>query len=122
MGSTRLNLACTLGVVTIDEAKVLVLLGAHGDLSGLQLLELSDGTLRRGSIYVLLRNMEEVGLLASRLEPRPALPGWPRRLYWPTRFGQTQLSLWLSDPAPKSTWWSRLLEAIGVRQKDPRAE
>jgi DNA-binding PadR family transcriptional regulator len=106
--------------VTIDEATVLTLLESHGDLSGLQMAELSGGTLGLGSIYALLHDMEDVGYIASRLEPRPAMPGWPRRVYWATRFGQTQISLWLSSPAPQSTWWSRALEALGLRQRDPR--
>jgi PadR family transcriptional regulator, regulatory protein PadR len=70
------------------ERRILDLLAADGELYGLQLVQRSEGRLKRGTVYVTLQRMEEKGLVESRLDTRePALPGLPRRLYSPSRSG-----------------------------------
>jgi DNA-binding PadR family transcriptional regulator len=67
---------------------ILELLASDGELYGLQLVEQSQGRLKRGTVYVTLQRMEEKGMVESRLETRSTpLPGLPRRLYRPTRSG-----------------------------------
>ena len=49
------------------------------------MVELSDGRLKRGTVYVTLGRMQEKGYLESRQEPLPeGAIGLPRRLYRPT--------------------------------------
>ena len=70
------------------EQLILELLAEQPDLYGLQLVQHSEGALKRGTVYVTLQRMEDKGLVASRLEQRSdPLPGLPRRLYAPTRSG-----------------------------------
>ena len=55
---------------------------------GLELVDASEGRLKRGSIYVTLGRMETKGFVASRQEDRaPGAIGLPRRLYRPTAYG-----------------------------------
>ena len=70
------------------EHRILELLASDGELYGLQLVERSQGRLKRGTVYVTLQRMEDKELVESRLESRQTpLPGLPRRLYRPTRSG-----------------------------------
>jgi DNA-binding PadR family transcriptional regulator len=56
---------------------------------GLELVDASDGTLKRGSVYVILARMEEKGFVDSRQEERaPSTSGLPRRLYRATPYGR----------------------------------
>ena len=55
---------------------------------GLELVDASDGALKRGSVYVILARMEEKGFVESRQEDRtPGASGLPRRLYRATPYG-----------------------------------
>jgi len=55
---------------------------------GLELVDASDGRLKRGSVYVTLARMEAKGFVESWQEPRnPAAIGLPRRLYRATPYG-----------------------------------
>ena len=55
---------------------------------GLELVDASGGSLKRGSVYVILARMEEKGFIESRQEERgPGASGLPRRLYRTTRYG-----------------------------------
>ena len=55
---------------------------------GLELVEASGGTIKRGSVYVLLARMEAKGFVDSRQEERqPGAIGLPRRLYRATPYG-----------------------------------
>lgn len=79
------------------EMLVLELL-AHGpDRFGLELVEASEGGLKRGTIYVTLGRMETQGLVTSHAEaePRPGdrSGGMPRRLYRATPLGRKALQL-----------------------------
>ena len=63
---------------------------------GLQLVERSDGALKRGTVYVTLARMEAKGLVQSEQEPLPAGGiGLPRRIYRPTALGQRMLRAWM---------------------------
>ena len=55
---------------------------------GLELVDLSSGRLKRGSVYVTLGRMERKGFAISRQEDRSAgAIGLPRRLYRATPYG-----------------------------------
>jgi len=64
-----------------------LLVGATRPKYGLQLVEESDGALKRGTIYVTLNRLEEKGYVESKRED--AAPGiaTPRRLYKATGLG-----------------------------------
>ena len=56
---------------------------------GLELVDASRGTLKRGSVYVILARMEEKGFVDSKQEERSAgSSGLPRRLYRATPYGR----------------------------------
>ena len=56
---------------------------------GLELVDKSNGALKRGSVYVILARMEEKGFVESRHEERsPGVSGLPRRLYRATPYGR----------------------------------
>ena len=60
-----------------------------GERYGLELVDASGGSLKRGSVYVILARMEEKGFVDSRQEERTqAGPGLPRRLYRATPYGR----------------------------------
>jgi DNA-binding PadR family transcriptional regulator len=62
---------------------------------GLQLIERSHGSLKRGTVYVTLGRMQEKGYLASRQEDlHPGAIGLPRRLYRPTGQALRILDAW----------------------------
>jgi PadR family transcriptional regulator, regulatory protein PadR len=77
------------------ERLILDLLAAVGPMYGLQLVEQSDGALKRGTVYVTLGRMEAKGLVQSEQE---ALPpggiGLPRRIYRPTVLGERARRAW----------------------------
>jgi DNA-binding PadR family transcriptional regulator len=76
------------------EALVLALLAEHGDLYGLELVTLSKGALKRGTVYVTLGRMEEKGLLRSLRDPEAGRHGGlPRRRYRLTALGSQALEL-----------------------------
>src|SRR5437660_1506714 len=61
-------------------------------LFGLELVQKSDGLLKRGTVYVTLQRMEEKGLVDSEQEPRPNPEiGIPRRRYRITGLGERAL-------------------------------
>lgn len=67
------------------EQLIVELLIEHQELFGLRMVELSEGRLKRGTVYVTLGRMQEKGYLESRQEPLPpGAIGLPRRLYRPT--------------------------------------
>jgi len=77
------------------ERLIVELLTEHEELFGLRMVELSDGRLKRGTIYVTLGRMHEKGYLESRQEPLPeGAIGLPRRLYRPTGFAMRVLAAW----------------------------
>jgi len=63
----------------------------------LQLVERSDGALKRGTVYVTLGRMESKGLVESEQEtPAPGAIGLPRRIYRPTPLGERTLRAWMA--------------------------
>jgi hypothetical protein len=74
---------------------ILDLLIAQGPLFGLQLVALSDGALKRGTVYVTLGRMETKGFVRSEQEAMPpGAIGLPRRLYYPTPLGERVVRAW----------------------------
>jgi len=66
-----------------------MLVDSGRELFGLEMVEASNGDLKRGTIYVMLQRMQGKGLVDSRPEPRTAPEiGIPRRLYTVTGYGQ----------------------------------
>jgi PadR family transcriptional regulator, regulatory protein PadR len=72
-----------------------LLIAQSGPLFGLQLVGLSDGALKRGTVYVTLGRMEAKGFVRSEQEAMPpGAIGLPRRLYYPTPLGERVLRAW----------------------------
>lgn len=68
---------------------ILQMLVENGEMFGLEMVETSEGKLKRGTIYVTLQRMSEKGLVESREEPRPEGEiGIARRIYKATGFGE----------------------------------
>jgi len=72
------------------EVLILEMLVSNGrELYGLEMVEASNGELKRGTIYVTLQRMQEKGFIDSKQEARIAPEiGIPRRLYRITGSGQ----------------------------------
>jgi DNA-binding PadR family transcriptional regulator len=81
--------------LSTTERTIIELLSHHEELFGLQMVELSGGALKRGTVYVTLGRMHEKGYLESRQEPLPeGAIGLPRRLYRPTGLAMRILEAW----------------------------
>lgn len=77
------------------ERLILELLVEKGPLFGLQLVALSDGAVKRGTVYVTLGRLESKGFVASEQEAMaPGAIGLPRRIYSPTPLGERVLRAW----------------------------
>lgn len=77
------------------ERLIIELLASHDELFGLQMVEISGGRLKRGTVYVTLGRMHEKGYLESRQEALPVgAIGLPRRLYRPTALAMRALAAW----------------------------
>jgi DNA-binding PadR family transcriptional regulator len=82
-------------LVADKEALVLGLLLQRPGSYGLQLVDASEGALKRGTVYVTLSRMEEKGLVSSKLEDAaPGALGPPRRTYVATSDGVRALRVW----------------------------
>jgi DNA-binding PadR family transcriptional regulator len=74
---------------------ILELLVGQGPMFGLQLVEASDGRLKRGTVYVTLGLLEQKGYVESEQAPsEPGAIGLPRRVYRPTGLGERALRAW----------------------------
>jgi len=71
------------------EFLILGMLIGKGEMYGLEMVEASEGDLKRGTIYVTLQRMGDKGYIESREEPRliPEI-GIPRRKYSATGLGE----------------------------------
>ena len=71
------------------EMAILAMLIGKGEMFGLEMVEASEGELKRGTIYVTLQRMGDKGYIESREEPR-TMPeiGIPRRKYLATGLGE----------------------------------
>lgn len=82
------------------ERLILELLVSAGPLYGMQLVEQSEGALKRGTVYVTLGRMEAKGYLESAQEALPpGAIGLPRRIYRPTTLGKRVLRAWTTFAA-----------------------
>lgn len=79
------------------EYLILDLLRSGVERFGLEMVKESDGSLKRGTIYVTLNRMVEKGYLTSRHEKSPKDPGMPRRRYMIT--GEGARALRVADAA-----------------------
>ena len=62
---------------------------------GLNLVAKSNGTLKRGTVYVTLGRMERKGFITSEQERQPpGAIGLPRRIYRVTPLGKRALRAW----------------------------
>lgn len=66
---------------------MLRLLIANGEMYGLELVDNSNGELKRGTVYVTLSRMDEKGYVESRVESDAPGDRAPRRLYKATGLG-----------------------------------
>lgn len=71
------------------EMLTLEMLIGKGEMFGLEMVEASEGELKRGTIYVTLQRMGDKGYIESREVPR-TMPeiGIPRRKYRATGLGE----------------------------------
>ena len=77
------------------EMLVLGMLSDGRPMYGLEMVNVSGGHLKRGTVYVTLGRMEDKGYIKSELEQRrPGSAGLPRRLYCPTSFGLRVMEAW----------------------------
>jgi PadR family transcriptional regulator PadR len=80
--------------LSATEHLILELLAGE-EMFGLQLVEESKGTLKRGTVYVTLGRMQDKGYVESWTETlSPGAIGLPRRLYRPTGYGLRVLAAW----------------------------
>jgi DNA-binding PadR family transcriptional regulator len=88
-----------------------MLITAKRELFGLEMVEASNGKLKRGTIYVTLQRMQEKGLVESEMEPRTAPEiGIPRRLYSVSGYGQR---VYAAYQAAYSIWSGNLVTSGG---------
>ena len=81
--------------LSATERLIIELLMANHELFGLQMVQLSGGRLKRGTVYVTLGRMADKGYLESRQEPLPeGAIGLPRRLYRPSGLAMRVLAAW----------------------------
>lgn len=86
--------------LSATERVIIELLSNHQELFGLQMVQLSEGRLKRGTVYVTLGRMQEKGYLESRQEPLPeGAIGLPRRMYRPTGLALRILAAWRTAEA-----------------------
>jgi PadR family transcriptional regulator PadR len=82
-------------VLPKKELLILELLVSGGPMYGLQLVDRSDGALKRGTVYVTLGRMEAKGLIESEQQAAaPGAIGLPRRIYRATALGERMMRAW----------------------------
>lgn len=64
-----------------------LLISARSPMYGLELVDKSNGELKRGTIYVTLGRLEDKGYIKSKREAEEPGVATPRRLYKPTGLG-----------------------------------
>ena len=71
-----------------------MLVSSTSEIFGLEMVQASKGELKRGTVYVTLKRMEDKGLIESRTEARTGGEiGIPRRLYRITGHGKRVLAV-----------------------------
>jgi len=95
--------------LSATERLILELLSTETEMFGLQMVESSEGRLKRGTVYVTLGRMQEKGYLETRQEETPiGNLGIPRRLYRATGHALRILAAWraaehsfVNNPVPQ---------------------
>lgn len=84
--------------LSATETAILEILINHSrELYGLEMVAMSEGHIKRGTIYVILNRMEDKGYITSRQqESNHKERGIPKRLYKPTGLGERALAAWRS--------------------------
>lgn len=77
--------------ITGNARTALELLDEHGELYGLELAWVSEGKIKEGTVYWLLRRLSESGYVDSALEAEGGR-GTPKRYYWLTTDGRRALA------------------------------
>jgi len=73
-----------------------LLVSADHPLFGLELVRVSNGSLKRGTVYATLARMQAKGLVTSQQEELPdGAIGLPRRMFRPTPLGKRVLRAWV---------------------------
>lgn len=88
--------------VSSVEAMILRLL-TGGEMYGLELVDASDGAVKRGTVYVTLGRMADKGLVTSRAVKLEHERGLPRRLFKMTGLGERIL---LATQTAEAIWES----------------
>jgi|GEM_PF-1080894 len=83
-----------LPLISPKEALILRLLVAQGEMYGLQLVDASEGELKKGTVYVTLDRMEDKGFIESKKDPHTPGEGPSKRMYKPTGLGERVLHAW----------------------------
>jgi DNA-binding PadR family transcriptional regulator len=86
------------------EALILRLLIGKGEMYGLELVNDSGGSLKRGTVYVTLGRMADKGYVESRTVPQADGSGMPKRLFQATGYGIRVLNAW--ELASASLEWA----------------
>lgn len=68
--------------LTAKEREIAELLAEHGASTGWALVEASEGTLKRGTVYVTLSRMADKGLVTAEVQDRPEGQSGPLRRYY----------------------------------------
>lgn len=71
-----------------------LLVAKTGQMYGLELVEASEGRLKRGTVYVTLDRMEDKGFIRSKKDSDAEAGAAARRLYKATGLGQRVLAAW----------------------------
>jgi DNA-binding PadR family transcriptional regulator len=67
----------------------------EGEQFALRLADRSDGSLKRGTVYITLQRMQSKGYVESHLEAAVAgAIGRPRRWYRPSSYGRQVFAAW----------------------------
>ena len=75
--------------LSAKEYAIMKMLVDEGEMFGLEMVEYSEGELKKGTVYVTLQRMEDKNLVASEEEERgDDENGIPRRYYAPTDWGE----------------------------------
>jgi DNA-binding PadR family transcriptional regulator len=85
------------------EAEILDQLSDAKEMYGLEIVRSSNGSVRRGTIYVLLDRLEDKGFVSSRAEKTPGASGMPKRLYRITGSGRSALAALRAAQAAAAT-------------------
>ena len=70
------------------EYLIMELLEENGEMFGLEMVQQSEGELKKGTIYVTLGRMADKGLVTSWTESESTEPGGSRRIYQATDYGE----------------------------------